>query len=57
MKWIADEHGSDRGSADDDQFGRLDEHLKISVLHQVSRDHRAEDNHNSDNGKHSGSAL
>ena len=43
MQRIGDQHGADRGAADDDQFGRLHQHLEVAVLHQIAGSNGAED--------------
>jgi hypothetical protein len=42
----------ERGSADDDQFRRLDEHEQVAVLHEIATYDGAKDNDNPDDGKH-----
>ena len=54
---IGDKQGAEGGAADDDEFGGLDEHLEIAVLHQVAGDDAAEDNDDADNYKHDVSIL
>jgi hypothetical protein len=52
MQGVGDEHGSDRCSADGDQFRRLDQDAEIAMLHQKAADDAAENYDNADNGKH-----
>ena len=49
---IGDKHRADGGAADDDEFGGLNEHLEVAVLHQVAGDDRAEHHDDSDDHKH-----
>ena len=54
---IGDEHGPNPSSSDDDQFRWLKQDQHVAVLHQITAEHGAEDNQNSDNGKHMDLAL
>src|SRR5580704_3470477 len=52
MNGISDEHSTDRRSQDGDEFGRLDEHFQIPVLHEIAADYTAENNDDADDCKH-----
>src|SRR6202140_4842990 len=49
---IGDQHGAERGAADDDQLRRLHEHLHWAVLHEVAGQDASENNHDSNDRKH-----
>ena len=57
MQRIGHQHGADGRPADDDQFGRLHQHLEVAVLHQISGSDGAEYHQNSNNCKHYGLSL
>src|SRR5689334_6065572 len=57
MKWVTDQHCSQRSAADDDQFRRLDENFKVPVFHQISTDDCADNHEYADNGEHEWSYL
>ena len=50
---VRDQNRAERGAADDDQFGGLDQHLQVAVLHQIAGDDATEYNDDADNRKHS----
>src|ERR1035438_5678487 len=49
---IGNQNGSCRRPADDQQFSRLDQHLEIPMLHQITADHGSENNQDPNYGKH-----
>ena len=49
---IGDQHGAERGAADDDQLRRLHEHLNWAVLHEVAGQDAPENNYDSNDRKH-----
>ena len=40
---IADEERAERGATDDDEFGPLDQHADVAVIHGVSEQNASED--------------
>src|SRR5271166_1731222 len=52
MKWIGNENGANGGSADGKEFGRLNQHAEVAVLHQIAAHHTAENHDNANNRKH-----
>jgi hypothetical protein len=56
VQWIGNQHGSGCGAANDKEFCRLNEHLEVPVLHQVTANHCAEDYDDANNRKHDRSA-
>src|SRR5207248_9116860 len=54
---ICDQNCARGGPSDDQQFGRLQEHAYIAVLHQIAGHYRPEHNDDSDEDKHSSSPL
>src|SRR5579862_1597206 len=53
VQGICDQNSADAGAANNDQFGWLDKNTQVAVLHAIPADDCAEDNHDSDDGKHS----
>ena len=51
VKWIGNQERADRSTANDDEFGRLQEHAQIPMLHEITGDDATEDDDNADNGK------
>jgi hypothetical protein len=49
---IGNEHRSQRGAANDEQFGGLEQHHKVAVLHQIPAYNGAKDDDNPDDRKH-----
>src|SRR5581483_2874984 len=53
VKRIGYEYRSDRSTANDNQFCRLDEHADVAVFHQISSDDATEDNDDANDREHS----
>ncbi len=54
---IRDQDGTCPGATDDEQFCRLQEHLQVAVLHEVSADYRSENDYDADNREHYDSPM
>ena len=52
VKRICDQKSTDGGTADDNQFCRLNENSEVAMLHQVARHDATENDDDADNGKH-----
>ena len=55
MQWVGDEQSTDGCAGNDDQFGGLNEHFDVAVLHQVPGYDRGEDHQDSNNCEHNDS--
>lgn len=49
---VGDEHSARGGATNDDEFGGLDEHFDIAVLHQVAAENGSDNDDDSDNHEH-----
>ncbi len=49
---IGDEHRAQRGATNDEQFGRLEQHHEVAMLHEIAAYDGAKDNDNPDDRKH-----
>ena len=49
---VGDEQGAERGAADDEQLRRLHQHQQVALFHKVATQYRAEDDKDSEDGKH-----
>src|SRR6266851_9293848 len=45
---VCDQHGTDGGAANDDEFGGLHQHTQVPMLHEITRHHAAEDDDDAD---------
>ena len=49
---IAHQEGTNRGAADDDEFGPLEQHGDVPMVHRVAEQHASEDNDESNDDQH-----
>src|ERR1051325_2077671 len=52
MQWVGNEKRADSSAGNDHQFGGLDKHFEIGVLHQITANYRAEHHQDSNNREH-----
>jgi hypothetical protein len=49
-----DHHGAERGAADDDELGGLDQRPHVTMVHHEAADHASEQNDEADDDEHGG---